>query len=113
MSSDSTNGLGASAAAGGARILSATPGSTLSPAQIAKTRKSAEDFEAMAIGQLLQPMFNTVDTSKGMFGGGTGEEMWKPMMVDEIGKIMAKNGGIGIGDQVFKEMLEMQEKKNG
>jgi Rod binding domain-containing protein len=84
-------------------------GRTLSPAQIAKTRKSAQDFEAMALGQLLQPMFNTVDTSKGLFGGGKGEAAWKPMMVDEMAKAMAKSGGIGIADAVFKEMIRTQE----
>jgi Rod binding domain-containing protein len=67
----------------------------------------------MAIGQMLQPMFDTVDTSGGMFGGGQAEKMWKPMMVDEMAKMMAKNGGIGLSDAVFREMLEMQEKKRG
>ena len=91
---------------------SAEPGSTLTPEQIAKTRQSAQDFEAMAIGQLLQPMFNTVDTSKGLFGGGKGEAAWKPMMVDEMAKMLAKSGGIGIADSVMKEMLRIQEDKN-
>lgn len=85
---------------------------TLSPAQIEKTRKSAQDFEAMAIAQLLAPMFQTVDTSHGLFGGGKGEEMWKPMMINEMGKMLAKSGGIGIADAVFKEMLRMQEVKH-
>jgi Rod binding domain-containing protein len=85
----------------------------LSPATIAQARQSAMDFEAMALGQLLQPMFNTVDTSKGMFGGGVGEATWKPLMIDEMAKSMAKSGGIGIADAVFKEMLRMQAAKNG
>lgn len=81
--------------------------------QMAKTRESAKAFEAMAIGQLLQPMFKTVDTAKGMFGGGKGEEAWKPMMVDEMAKMIAKGGGIGIADSVYREMLRMQEPKIG
>ncbi len=85
---------------------------TLSPAQIEKTRRSAQDFEAMAIGQLLQPMFKTVDTAHGLFGGGSGEAMWQPMLVDALGKMLAKSGGIGIADAVFKEMLRMQEVKH-
>jgi flagellar protein FlgJ len=85
---------------------------TLSPAQIEKTRKAAQDFEAMALGEMLQPMFKTVDTSKGLFGGGTGEATWKPMMVDEMAKTIAKHGGIGIADSVMREMLRMQETKH-
>lgn len=82
---------------------------TLSPEQVEKTRKSAQEFEAMAVAQLLRPMFETVDTSKGLFGGGKGEAAWKPLMVDEMGKMLAKAGGIGIADAVLKEMLRMQE----
>jgi Rod binding domain-containing protein len=90
----------------------AAAGRGLSPAQIEKTRKSAQDFEAMAVSQMLQPMFDTVKTAKGLFGGGKGEEMWKPMLVSEMGKMMAKSGGIGIADSVFKEMLRMQETRH-
>ena len=66
----------------------------------------------MAVAQLLQPMFQTVDSSKGLFGGGPGEAAWKPMLVNEMGKMLAKSGGIGIADAVFKEMLRMQETKH-
>ena len=82
---------------------------SLSPEQVERTRRSAQEFEAMAVAQMLQPMFNTVDTSKGLFGGGKGEAAWKPMMVEEMGKMLAKSGGIGIADAVLKEMLRMQE----
>jgi len=84
----------------------------LSPDQIAKTRKSAQDFEAMVLGEMLQPMFKTVDTSKGLFGGGQGEATWKPMLVEEMAKSIAKQGGLGIADAVMKEMLRMQEMKH-
>ncbi len=47
-----------------------TTPSTLAPAQQAKFQKAASDFESMAINQLLTPIFNTVDGSKSMFGGG-------------------------------------------
>ena len=75
----------------------------------AKTQKSAREFEAMAIGQLLQPMFATVDSSHSLFGGGAAEETWKPMMVNEIAKTLAANGGIGLARPVLAEMLRMQE----
>ena len=38
--------------------------------QTARLWQAAQDFEAMAIGQLLQPMFETVDTAHSLFGGG-------------------------------------------
>ena len=62
------------------------PATGLPPEQAAKTARAAQDFEAMALGQLLAPMFDTVDTAHGPFGGGAGEEAFKPMLVSEIGK---------------------------
>ena len=76
-----------------------------------KIAKSAQDFEAMAIGQLLQPMFDTVDTSHGMFGGGPGEEAWKPMLVQEFAKQIANHGGLGLAKPVYDAMMRMQEAK--
>ena len=77
----------------------------------AKIGKSAKDFEAMAIGQLLQPMFNTVDTAHDCFGGGPGEEAWKPMLVQEFAKQIANHGGLGLAKPVYEAMLRMQEVK--
>ena len=84
--------------------------STLPPAQTAKLWEAAHDFEAMAIGQLLQPMFQTVDTAHSAFGGGEGEALWRPMLVDAIGKQMAAHGGIGLAVPVFNAMLRAQER---
>lgn len=85
--------------------------STLPPAKVAKLWQSAQEFEAMAIGQLLQPMFSTVDTAHSAFGGREGESAWRPMLVDAIGKQMAAHGGIGLAVPVFNAMLRAQEAK--
>ena len=83
--------------------------SALPPAQTAKLWQAARDFEAMAIGQLLQPMFETVDVKHSLFGGGEAEEAWRPMLVDAIGRQMAAHGGIGLAAPVFNAMLQAQE----
>jgi peptidoglycan hydrolase FlgJ len=87
----------------------ATPPTTLPPAKVAAIAKAAQDFEAMAIGQMLQPMFATVDMSHNAMGGGAAEAAWKPMLVDEIAKHMARHGGLGLAQPVFAQMLRMQE----
>ncbi len=83
--------------------------STLPPTQTAKLWQAARDFEAMAIGQLLQPMFATIDVKHSPFGGGEAEETWRPMLVEAIGKQMAAHGGIGLAIPVFNAMLHAQE----
>jgi flagellar protein FlgJ len=77
----------------------------------ASIAKSAHDFEAMAIAQFLQPMFNTVDPSKGLFGGGEGEAAWRPMMVEQLAKQLANHGGLGLAKQIQAAMERAQENK--
>ena len=75
---------------------------------ISQAREVAEDFEAVFLGQMLQPLFKNLGAEK-PFGGGASESMWRSMQVDEYGKAIAKAGGIGIADAVFQEILKMQE----
>ncbi len=82
------------------------------PMDPAKLWKTARDFEAMALGEFLKPMFETVDTTKSLFGGGEGEKTWKPMLVDEIGKQIAASGGLGLAGPIHDAMLRMQEGKS-
>ncbi len=90
----------------------ALPPSNLPPAQVIKLRQAAQEFEAMALGQLLAPMFNTVDTAHSWFGGGEAEATWKPMLVDAIAKQVAAHGGLGLAGPVFAAMLRAQETRD-
>lgn len=86
-----------------------SPPTALPPAQVGKLMQSAKDFEAMALGQLLEPMFETVDTAHSAFGGGESEATWRSLLVDAIGRQIAANGGLGIAAPVFAAMLHAQE----
>jgi flagellar protein FlgJ len=81
----------------------------LPPAQIAQLHKAAQDFEAMALGQMLALMFDTVDTAHGPFGGGSAEVAFKPMLVEAIAKQMAAHGGFGLAGPIFDALLRAQE----
>jgi Rod binding domain-containing protein len=85
------------------------PPETLTDPQAARTWKAAKSFEAMALGQLLQPMFDTVDLSQTEFGGGSAEQTWRPMLVTEIAKQIAEAGGLGLAVPVYQQMLRIQE----
>ena len=76
---------------------------------VAKARQASQDFEAMFLSQMLQPMFANIGTEDGPTGGGQAESMWRSFQVDEYGKAFARSGGIGIADMVFREMIKMQE----
>jgi flagellar protein FlgJ len=70
--------------------------------------KAAQDFEAFFIGSMLESMFQGIKTDS-LFGGGSGEDMFKSLQVQEYGKAIAKSGGLGIADTVKREMLKLQE----
>ncbi len=70
--------------------------------------KAAEDFEAFYLAQVTANMFAGVETDP-LFGGGPGEAVFRSMMTQEYGKLLAKAGGIGIADSVAREMLKLQE----
>lgn len=80
-------------------------------ASLAKMSKLAQEFEAFLLSQALQPMFANIEP-EGPFSGGPGNDIWKSMQVDEYGKALAKNGGIGIADAVMKQLLIAQEGMN-
>ena len=74
----------------------------------AGTKKVAQQFEGVLMSQMLNEMFEGIST-EGMFGGGPGEEMFRSMMVDEYGKQITKQGGMGLTDAVTKQLLSHQE----
>ena len=87
----------------GKRDLAPTNGQSMD-----QLRKVAEDFEAVFIGQMLQPMFQNLGAEE-PFGGGESEKMWRSMQVEEYGKAITQAGGIGLSDTILKEMIKLQE----
>ena len=72
-----------------------------------RAKETAEKFEGQFLSFMFQQMFEGVK-SDGPFGGGHGEEMFRSLMTDAMGKQMAKKGGIGLADTIQREMLKMQ-----
>lgn len=69
----------------------------------AAQRAAAQNFEGQVLGALLQPMFSGLD-SKGLFSGGPGEAQWRPMLVQEMGNAVARQGGLGLAASVLRDM---------
>lgn len=70
-------------------------------------RKTAEEFEAVFLSELLAPIFEDLGTDQ-LGGGGEGERAFRPLLVQEYAKEFAKAGGIGIADSVTRELLRLQ-----
>jgi len=71
-------------------------------------RATAEEFEAFFLSQMLNNMSAGLQTDE-TFGGGESEKIFKSMLHDEYAKSMSRQGGIGIADIVYREILALQE----
>lgn len=72
--------------------------------------KSAQEFEAMFLGEMTTIMFEGVGDDP-MFGGGNGEKMFRSLLTQEYGKAMAAGTGTGIATEMKKMMLQIQEQQ--
>ena len=73
-----------------------------------KIEDTARDFEAMFVSEMMKPMFEGIST-EAPFGGGKGEEIFRSILLQEYGKIMAQTGSIGVAGSVKEQMIQMQE----
>ena len=76
-------------------------------AQTNRARHAANEFEAVFLNEMLAPMFEGLSTD-GLGGGGAGEEMFRPMLIDQYAQAIQHAGGIGIADQIVRELTQMQ-----
>lgn len=75
----------------------------------AKARKTGQDFEAMFLEQALDRMVSSVGENGPLGENGTGGSVYRSMLVKEYAGQVVKTGGIGLGDQVYREIMRLQE----
>ncbi len=76
-------------------------------AQASEARRAAEEFESVFLTEMLAPMFEGLD-SDGLGGGGMGEEIFRPMLIERYAEAISHAGGIGIADSILRELVRMQ-----
>lgn len=71
-------------------------------------RQVAEEFESVFIAQILNTLFEGVSTD-GLMKGGTGERVFRSMMLEEYAKQMAHTQSIGIASAVEAQLKRRYE----
>ena len=71
-------------------------------------REKAEEFESVFLSQFMEMAMAGIK-SDGPFGGGNGENMFRSMLSNEYAKSFSKQGGVGIADAVYRQLLNIQE----
>ncbi len=78
--------------------------------QQTKMKATAENFEATYLNTMFSQMFAGLDHDA-IGEGGQAEETWRSMLVNEYSKSVAKAGGIGLGKEVYHELVRLQERR--
>lgn len=73
----------------------------------AKAKAASEDFEAVFLNTMFQQMFSGLQ-GDGPFGGSGATGVWRSFLTDQYSRTFAKAGGVGIGNEVYRTLLEQQ-----
>ena len=77
-------------------------------ANVKAAEKAAKEFESVFISEFMGEMFEGISTD-GEFGGGEGEAMFRPLLLDQYSKQITAQGGFGLSQAVTRELLQAQE----
>jgi Rod binding domain-containing protein len=81
--------------------------STLSPADQRKLRDTANEVESLFLTQMLKTM-RQASVVKGGPLTGQGQQMYTDMMDEQLGRTLAKSGGLGLADLLIRDILRRQ-----
>jgi Rod binding domain-containing protein len=73
-------------------------------------RQKAEEFEAVFLNVMLASAFEGLGEDDQF--SSQASDTWRSMQVEQFASAISKSGGIGIADQIYSELLELQEQAN-
>ncbi len=92
-----------------ARHADATP--ALPPAREAALRQAAQAFEASFLAEMLKTA--GLNRPRASMGGGAGEEAFASLLVGAQAEALAKRGGIGLAEPVYRSLLAREPTHDG
>lgn len=69
----------------------------------------SQQFEQVFLSNVLSEMFAGVQGDGPLGTAGPGAGIWRSMLTDQFAKGIAAEGGIGLSDQVARELVRLQE----
>ena len=76
--------------------------------RLKKVKEVATEYESIMLGKMLKQM-NEGQIADPLFKDNEGIKIYKDMMMDEYGKIMAASGGIGLAKQIITDIQHKEE----
>lgn len=79
----------------------------------AKAKKTADEFETVFLENFTQNIMGSNGTEGPLGENGTGGEIWRSMLTQEYAKQLQKAGGVGLSDQILRDLIQVQAKASG
>lgn len=77
----------------------------------AAAKKAAQEYESIFISHFLNSYTKEVGNEENqILGGGQGAQLYKSLLNDEYGKAIANQGGFGIADAIYSQLIEAQQR---
>lgn len=73
-----------------------------------QARKLAEEFEASFLTVMMGTMMQNVGNDP-ITGGGNAGQTYRSLLTEEYAKSIANAGGVGVADQIYSELIKIQE----
>jgi Rod binding domain-containing protein len=67
----------------------------------------AQNFEQVFLNTMFGQMFTGIGTESPL--GGKNSEAWRGMLVDEYAKSVSAQGGVGLANHIYRELVSAQE----
>ena len=88
-----------------------TPGSSPGEKKVdrEKLKKACADFEALLVSRMLKLMRQSIPQN-GLLENSPGKEIYQSLMDQELAKNMSHRGGVGLGEVLYRQVLQREEK---
>ncbi len=73
-----------------------------------KLRKACTDFESLMIYHMMKFMRQSVPQN-GFLSGGPGQDIYQSLFDQEVSKNLALRSGLGIGEKIYRQMIQRAE----
>ena len=75
---------------------------------ISSAQNTADDFETVFLENFTQTMMSSSGTEGPLGENGTGGDVWRSMLTQEYAKQIQKSGGVGLSDQIMRDLIQVQ-----
>jgi Rod binding domain-containing protein len=76
-----------------------------------KLKKACTEFESLMIFQMMKSMRQS-SPQNGFLGMGPGQDIYQNLFDQEMSKSLARRGGLGIGEKIYRQMMQRMEKES-